>query len=335
MTFVQLKQMNCARREEKHNFMSTFFFLSRPHLSTLSNREAALLYERRDCAAMSRRVNAEAVGQILEALFLLRSSRLAETSTAESASSVALGCSTPKPGSTSKAAVDSARRLLRGCVLTAVEIEPMHPDPSSLLVIEGDPSTAVKRSPFSSSSAAVWRPRKEIGTVLEGRDLHRIDLSGTRLSASFNRSDLSEAILLGTYFAHSTFNLCDLRRANLSGAEFHSCTFLSTNASAAVARRAHFSHCTFHRADLSNWDAAGATFFQCSFTLSDLSRWSLDGQTTVVNPTNWGRCRRLDWVMKPGSSVRECCVIGDANTTNALSLAPAEKSSCHPSQRSH
>ncbi|CBZ26120.1 conserved hypothetical protein [Leishmania mexicana MHOM/GT/2001/U1103] len=318
--------------------MPTFFFcflLSHHHLSTLPTKEAALLYERRDCAAMSRRVNAEAVGQILEALFLLRSSRLAETTTTGSASSVPSGCSTPEPGSTSEDAVDCARRLLRDCVLTAVEIEPAQPDPSSLLAVEADPSIAVKKSHFSLSSAAAWRPRREIGAVLEGRDLHRIDLSGTRLSASFNRSDLSEAVLLGTYFAHCTFNLCDLRRANMAGAQFHSCTFLSTDMSAAAVRRAHFSHCIFHRADLSDWDAAGATFFQCSFTLSDLSRWSLDGQTTVVSPTDWGRCRRLDWVMKPGSSVRECRVVGDANATTALSLAPAEKSSCHPSQRHH
>ncbi|CAJ09227.1 conserved hypothetical protein [Leishmania major strain Friedlin] len=312
-----------------------FCFLISHHLSTLPNTEAALLHERRDCAAMSRRVNTEAVSQILEALVLLRSSRLAETSTAGSASSVSSGYSTLEPGSTSEAAVDCARRLLRDCVVSAIEIEPTQPDPSSLLVAEADPSMAAKKSPFSLSSAAAWRPRREIGAVLEGRDLHRIDLSGTRLSASFNRSDLSEAVLLGTYFAHCTFNLCDLRKANMAGAQFHSCTFLSTDASAAAARRAHFSHCMFHRADLSDWDAAGATFFQCSFTLSDLSRWSLDGQTTVVSPTDWGRCRRLDWVMKPGSSVRECRVFGDANAANALSLAPAEKSSCHPSQRHH
>ncbi|CAJ1012758.1 putative Pentapeptide repeat (8 copies)/Pentapeptide repeat (9 copies) [Leishmania naiffi] len=278
---------------------------------------------------MSRRVNTEAMGQILEALFLLRSSRLAEASTDGSAPSVSSEYSTQKTSLTSGTAVDCARHLLRDSVLSAIEIESTQPDSSSLLIIKADPSVTAKKSAYSLSSSAAWRPRKEIGTVLEGRDLHRIDLSGTRLSASFNRSDLSEAILIGTYFAHCTFNLCDLRKANLAGAQFYSCTFLSTDASAAAARRAHFSHCVFHRADLSDWDAAGATFFQCSFTLSDLSRWSVDGQTTVVKPTSWGRCRRLDWVMRPGSSVRECRVVGDANTTTALSLAPAEKSSCN------
>ncbi|KAG5465575.1 hypothetical protein CUR178_00282 [Leishmania enriettii] len=281
---------------------------------------------------MSRRVNAAAVGQILEALFLLRSSRLTEASTIGLAPSVSSECSTQVSGSTSGAAVDCARSLLRDCVLTAVEIESAQADPSSTLTIQADPSVTAEKSTLPLNSAAAWRPRKEIGTVLEGRDLHRINLSGTRLSASFNRSDLSEATFLGTYFAHCTFNSCDLRSASLEGAQFHSCTFLSTGASAAVARRALFSHCVFHRADLSDWDAAGAIFFHCSFALSDLSRWSVDGQTTMVRPTDWGRCRRLDWTMKPGSSARECRVIGDANTTRALSLAPAERSSCHLSR---
>ncbi|KAG5464102.1 hypothetical protein LSCM1_00282 [Leishmania martiniquensis] len=280
---------------------------------------------------MSRRVNAAAIGKILEALFLLRSSRLAETFTTEFVPSVSSDCSAQESGSNSGAAVDCARSLLRDSVLSAVEIESTQAGPSSLLTVQADPSAIARRSSVPSSSATAWCPRREIGTVLEGRDLQGIDLSGTRLSASFNRSDLSEANLLGTYFAHCTFNSCDLRKANLAGTQFHSCTFLSTDASAATACQALFSHCVFHRADLSEWDAAGATFFQCSFTLSDLSRWSVDGQTTVVKPTDWGRCRRLDWIMKPGSSVRECRVVGDANATRALSLAPAEGSSCHSS----
>ncbi|KAG5490148.1 hypothetical protein JKF63_00267 [Porcisia hertigi] len=283
---------------------------------------------------MSRRVNAAAISQILEAFFLLRSSRLAEFSTVGSERSASSVSSTQEPASTSKYALDCARCLLRESLLSAVEIEGIQSGSSSLLAVETNPSLADKKS-TPSSSAPAWRPRREIGTVLEGRDLHRIDLSGTRLSASFNRVDLSEALLLGTYFAHCTFNSSDLRKANLAGAQFHSCTFLSTDASDVIACRAYFSHCVFHRADLSHWDAAGATFFQCSFTMSDLSHWYVDGQTVVVKPIDWGRCRRLDWVMKPGSSLRECRVVGDASAMSSASLAPAEKSSCHPLRRQH
>ncbi|KAK7199989.1 Pentapeptide repeats (9 copies) [Novymonas esmeraldas] len=268
---------------------------------------------------MSRHANAAAAGRILESLFLLRSSRLVESVTDGPA---------PAPDSSSEeGATHSARQLLREAVLGAVEIEAVAGNThTSVPAVQPSPLTKGHAAPALSATA--WRPRREIGTVLEGRDLHKIDLAGGRVSASFSRSDLSESLLLGTYFANCTFNSCDLCRADMSGAQFHSCTFLSADATAAVARRAHFSHCVFHRADLSDWDAAGATFFQCSFAMSDLSRWHVDGQTTVVKPTDWGRCRRLDWVMKPGSPSRQCRVVGDASATAALSLAPAEESAC-------
>lgn len=267
---------------------------------------------------MSRRVNAAAVGQILESLFLLRSSRLAE-------SAVTGPLSTPH--SATEEATSAARGLLRDSLLAAVEIAASDAEGTSLAVT--GQAVTLSKAPVPSGTAA-WVPRAEVGTVLEGRDLHLIDLSGARLSASFNRSDLTEALFLGTCAAHCTFNSCELRRADLSGAQFHSCTFLSADATGVVARRAHFSHCVFHRADLSDWDASGATFFQCTFTLSDLSRWLVDGQTTVVKPTGWGRCRRLEWRMKPGSAVRECRVVGDAGAAGALSLAPAARSACRP-----
>lgn len=279
---------------------------------------------------MSRRIDSRAVARILEAAFLLRSARLStlasDGQTAPSSSQTS-GHSAGTRSATDPA-TRSARGYLRESVLNAVEIGASSSRGSALTVAEE--SHLARKKDAAAVAERLWRPRKEIGTALEGRDLHLIDLSGARLSASFNRSNLSGAVLAGCYFAHCTFNSCVLRTADLSGGEFHSCTFMSTDAENVKACRAHFSHCTFHRANLCNWDASGATFFQCSFTMSDLSRWHVDGQTTVIKPADWGRCRRLSWRMAPRSGVRGCSVIGDSKTMHALSLGPPQQSACFP-----
>ncbi|KPI84171.1 hypothetical protein ABL78_6777 [Leptomonas seymouri] len=279
---------------------------------------------------MSRRMDSAAVGRILEAVLLLRSARI--TALVNSGESPTLPPRSSVRSADSRLEVDSAVRSAqenaRDALLDAVEIEASSPAGSALTVAKDPRSTSSEEAAMF--TRRMWQPRKEIGSVLEGRDLRHMDLSGVRLSASFNRCDLADAALVGSYFANCTFNACALHRADLSGGQFHSCTFVSTDASGATACRAHFSHCTFHRADLCNWDASGATFFQCSFTMSDLSRWRVDGQTTVIKPIDWGRCRRLNWSMKPGSGLRECRVVGDLNTVNALSLPPPQKSACRP-----
>lgn len=282
---------------------------------------------------MSRRVDAAAVGRILESVLLLRSAKLTELVKEEKRTRIL--SSQPLPHSAAaplETAAQSAQDYLRACILDAVEVKaaPSSPSDESALTIVENALPANATATTASVGKASWQPRREIGSALEGRDLYQVDLSGARLSASFNRSNLASSNLIGSYFAHCTFNSCTLHLADLSGCQFHSCTFMSTNANAIKARRALFSHCVFHRADLRDWDAAGATFFQCSFTMSDLSRWHVDGQTTIIQPTDWGRCRRLDWQMKPGSGVRECRVFGDANVMHALSLGPAHKSACQP-----
>ncbi|KPA81226.1 hypothetical protein ABB37_03646 [Leptomonas pyrrhocoris] len=279
---------------------------------------------------MGRRIDSAAVGRILESVLLLRSARLTGILSRGESPLLPPHSSTAIAGARLEAesAIRSAREYLRDALLDAVEIEASSSAGSSLVVVE-DPRLASSKKGVMLTEKT-WEPRKEIGSVLEGRDLRQMDLSGARLSASFNRSDLTDAALVGSYFAHCTFNSCVVHNADLSGGQFHSCTFMSTDASRVTARRAHFSHCTFHRADLCDWDACGATFFQCSFTMSDLSRWHVDGQTTVIKPVDWGRCRRLNWTMKPGSGLRECRVVGDVNAMGALSLGPPHRPGCRP-----
>lgn len=286
--------------------------------------------EREKGNTMSRRIDAAAVGRILESILFLRSASLTELVGGEKAPLTlphGSRCDRSNP-TKAESAMQSAQEYVRDSILAAVEIEAASPPltESALTAEEGALSACMTNAGALTEKA--WQPRKEIGSALEGRDLHQVDLAGVRLSASFNRSNLADATLVGSYFAHCTFNSCVLRRADLSGGQFHSCTFMSADAGSVKARRAHFSHCVFHRADLCDWDAAGATFFRCSFTMSDLSRWRVDGQTTVITPTDWGRCRRLDWQMKPGSRQRECRVVCDAHAVHARSLGPPQKSAC-------
>lgn len=171
---------------------------------------------------------------------------------------------------------------------------------------------------------AAPRPAEEIGSALEGRRLQGLSLDGLRFTASFNRSDLSHCSLARCYAAYSTFNLSRMTQCDLTGAQFHSCTFLGADAAGVRACNARFSHCQFRQCDLTGWDVRGATFFRCSFALSDLSRWGYDAQTTVIEPVEWSRCRRLGWhADRAGTAVRECRVVW-RGMEQALSLPPAE-----------
>lgn len=172
-------------------------------------------------------------------------------------------------------------------------------------------------------ATATAAPRAEIGSALEGRRLKGLDVSGARLTADFNRADLSHASFMGCVVANSTFNLSDAARMCVAGAQFHTCTFFGTAAPQVEARGARFAHCIFRQADLRDWDVRGATFFRCTFTLCDLSGWRYDAETRVVDPVDWRRCRREGWSASKGAAVHACCVTGPA--ANALSLPPAEE----------
>lgn len=284
---------------------------------------------------MSLRVSTAIVGELLEALFLLRSCRLHALPQKNSTKPKQLAQSDLLPIPESPA-VEAAKDLVRAIVLEATEIEtstsPSLPSESQNGSAVIHPvSSAVSGSTIAAAGAKKLHPRYEIGTALEGRDLRRIDLAGSRITFSVNRSDLSGASFVGTFFAHCTFNVSSLYGAEISGAKFSSCTFVGTSAVGVVARCSHFSHCIFQRADLRQWDSSGATFFRCSFTLCDMSQWKVDGQTTIISPIDWARCRRLDWIMHPGSRVRECRVVNEnGSAEHALSLPPREgpRSSC-------
>lgn len=167
-------------------------------------------------------------------------------------------------------------------------------------------------------------PCAEIGSALEGRRLQGLALDGLRFTASFNRSDLSLCSLKRCYAVYSTFNLARLNEVNLSGAQVHSCTFVGAEARHVMALNCRFSHCQFKQCDMHNWDVRGATFFRCSFSLSDLSGWVYDGQTTVIEPVDWSRCRRLAWHVNSQLPVGDCRVVGKG-TEKALSLPPPAK----------
>nr|CCC93876.1 unnamed protein product [Trypanosoma congolense IL3000] len=166
--------------------------------------------------------------------------------------------------------------------------------------------------------------KTENGNVMEGRRLVSLDLACTRLSTSFNRCDLSNAIFIDALVDHCTFNLASMACCNLAGAQFHSCTFLATDAVGIDARRGRFSYCNFCRANMIGWDVRGATFYRCSFALCDMSQWVYDGQTTVVEPVSWERCRRTKWMKTGTNNTGEFRVVRGTGKGCGLSLPPRD-----------
>lgn len=270
---------------------------------------------------MERRLSRPAISAILEALRTHRKAALLSLPCSTPCFRAALplpldGSSTQQPDRGLSALTDVeklTRDAVREAVLRASEIQ-RAPSPTS----------STHDETWGTKNAKASTPQAEVGSVLEGRRLHQLDLSGTRLAASFNRSDLSQCNFTGSYVAHSTFNLARLRCADLSGAQVHSCTFYSCDAVGVNARRARFSHCVFRQADLRGWCVCGATFFHCTFTLCDLSEWEFDGETVVVEPTDWSRCRRLKWRTSKSCPLHECRVVGP-HAARALSLPPATR----------
>ncbi|KAF5221106.1 hypothetical protein ECC02_005818 [Trypanosoma cruzi] len=251
---------------------------------------------------MDRRLNHTVMTHVLDALNVQRKSALLSLPFEAFATTSFTGNKT------------SSSRLLSGQLDTEKEVMPFVRD----AVLR-----AVERSPqdCGGKKTAEW---PEVGTLMEGRRLVGIDLACTRLSGSFNRSDLSGANFTGAFADHSTFNLARMQGCKLAGAQFHSCTFLASDAAGADARRGRFSQCVFCRANMTDWDVRGATFYRCVFKLSDLSRWVYDSQTTVVEPVDWGRCRRLGW-MTPSEDCGDCLVVGKGGVVP--SLRPREETS--------
>lgn len=165
--------------------------------------------------------------------------------------------------------------------------------------------------------------QSEIGTILEGRRLVGLCFDNERLSTTFNRSDLSHTSFIGAVLTHSTFNLARLTCCDLRRAQFHSCTFIGADFANVDARQARFSHCVFHRVEMSRWRVQGSTFYCCSFALSDLSSWSYDSQTTIVDPNDWDRCRRLQWACM-GSVQSDCRVVFGSNANSRSDLKPGQ-----------
>lgn len=252
---------------------------------------------------MQRKLAVASIASILEALSIKREATLLALASEDGATAEEPSpCHSPRPHSTSlPPAVMSAELLCNDVVQQSVlEAVTLQTRP-----VPGQPVAA----------------KAEIGSALEGRRLCGLSLDGARLTSSFNRSDLTESSWRRTYVVYTTFNLSCLHQACLRDAQFHSCTFIGVDAVRVDARGGRFSHCVFRQADLRLWNVCGAIFFGCTFTLSDLTGWTFDGQTTVLEPVDWGRCRRLDWTAGPGSTCGSVFVPG--HHVQALSLPPA------------
>ncbi|RNF19640.1 uncharacterized protein Tco025E_04015 [Trypanosoma conorhini] len=249
---------------------------------------------------MERRLHRTAMAQVLDALNVQRKAALLSLPLEASLSTSPACPAPPSPAS----------RLLSSQLDTEKALMPFLRD----AVVR-----ALEPSPQARAGGKTTSEWPEVGTLMEGRRLVGIDLACTRLSGTFNRSDLSGADLTGAFADHSTFNLARMQGCSLAGAQFHSCTFLAADAAGVDARRGRFSQCVFCRANLIDWDVRGASFYRCVFTMSDLSRWVYDAQTTVMEPVDWGRCRRLDWTT-PAAGCGDCRVVGKAG--GALSLPP-------------
>ncbi|ESL12185.1 hypothetical protein TRSC58_00052 [Trypanosoma rangeli SC58] len=258
---------------------------------------------------MERRLRRTAMMQVLDALNLQRKAALLSLPFEASLST--------RFSHHASAAPSPASRLLGTSLDTEKEVMPFVRD-AVLQALEPSPRTHADGKPEPE-----W---PDVGTLMEGRRLVGIDLACTRLSGTFNRCDLSGSNFTGAFADHGTFNLTRMQGCSLAGAQFHSCTFLAADAAGVDARRGRFSQCVFCRANLIDWDVRGASFYRCVFTMSDLSRWVYDGQTTVMEPVDWGRCRRLGW-STPAQDCGDCRVVGKAS--GALSLRPREPPASH------
>lgn len=139
-------------------------------------------------------------------------------------------------------------------------------------------------SSSSSLAASVAAPRPipadVFGTILEGRLLQRIDLTLSKVSASFNRSNLTGACLDGAILNRCTFHLTLLEHCSAVDARFVNCSFLGSSLARFDGRMAKFLNCTFHRCDLTSLRACGAVFSGCTFHKCSMNDWEYDGQTT-------------------------------------------------------
>ncbi|ORC85229.1 uncharacterized protein TM35_000372020 [Trypanosoma theileri] len=243
---------------------------------------------------MERRLNRTLMAQVMDAINIQRKAALL---------SLPFESSLASSYTSSKTNSASSMRLLDGPLSTEREVMPFLRD----AVLE-----AIERPLESPDWNQERKSNVEVGTILEGRRLVGLNLACARLCGSFNRSDLSGTDFTDAFASHSTFNLARMPRCCLTGAQFHSCTFLATEASYVDARSGRFSHCVFRRTDMTGWDVRGATFYNCDFTMSELSDWVYDGQTIVVAPVGWSRCRRLGWDARGNSAAPQSCIIGGA-----------------------
>lgn len=156
------------------------------------------------------------------------------------------------------------------------------------------------------SSVATFVDQKQdlVGTSLEGRDFVGVDFSLQRLSASFNRADLTHTKWSGCSLRKCTFNAAVLTHSEFLEAAVHSCTFIGSEIVEADLRRAKFANCVFHRCDFRGAKVDAALFLNCEFKNCDLTGWTFDGQTTLVKPMYWHTSRCNNWKQSPESRKR-------------------------------
>lgn len=160
------------------------------------------------------------------------------------------------------------------------------------------PAAATKAQAEDAAKAALAMAEVEtdIGTVLEGRNLSQLTLTGADLSSSFNRANLRYTSFDVCRIWHSTFDQADMRRVSMQGAEIRNTTFVATDLQSANLSGARFTECRFIRCNLRRSTLHSTIFHRCEFTLSDLSDSCVNPHTAFFHPEGWGTCRRLRWV---------------------------------------
>lgn len=142
------------------------------------------------------------------------------------------------------------------------------------------------------------------GTVLEGRLLDSVDLSLSKVSASFNRATLNSSLLDGATFLRCTFHLTMMKNTTAVDARWFHCSFLGSDLQHFDGRATRFMNCTFHRCDLTSWRVEGAAFSGCTFHKCKMDGWVFDGQTTFVNYKAPTASSQVGWVQSEKSLAR-------------------------------
>jgi len=141
--------------------------------------------------------------------------------------------------------------------------------------------------------------KEALMTVLEGRNLGKLDLSGCKITVPFARALLESANLEAASVYRTSFSRALLTESNLQSARFDNVTFVGAALVGVNMRSARFNQCQFDGAQLCGSDLRGTFFHHCTFKMSDLTKVECDAVTTFDTPYDWAMAYRKDMKGRP------------------------------------